>query len=170
MNLYRLTAAVGCAYRREAAVRFRIVDSLLLVAGRDAGRGRRDPDLQKMNRVGFRMIEFAVRDSRAGAHPLRFAGTNDRAGAEAVLVLERAFENVGDNLHVAMRMGGEPGAGADAILVDDAQRAKSHLLGIVVVAERERVTAVEPVDFRASAIGRLARSNHWSYLLTPPWR
>src|SRR5580658_771509 len=135
MNLHRLTAAVGCAYRREAAVRFRIVDSLLLVAGRDAGRGRRDPDLQKVNRLGFRMIEFAVRDSPARAHPLRFAGTDDRAGAEAVLVLEGAFENVGDDLHVAMPMRRETGAGADAVFIDDAQRAKSHLCWVVVVAE-----------------------------------
>ena len=50
------------------------------------------------------MIEFAVRDSRARAHTLRLAGTNYGAGAKAVLVLERAFENVGDNLHVAMRV------------------------------------------------------------------
>src|ERR1700733_762248 len=151
-------------------MRFRIVDRFLLIAGRDAGLGRCDPDLQKMNWLGFRMIEFAVRYSRAGAHPLRFAGTNDRAGAEAVLVLERAFENVGDDLHVAMRVGGKPSAWADAILVDDAERAEAHFLGIIVIAERERGAAVEPVDFRTSAVGGLARSNHWSYLLTPPWR
>src|ERR1039457_2714872 len=134
MNFHRLIAAIGRAYGREAATRLRIVDGPLLVARSDCARGGRDPDLQKMNRVSFRMIEFAVRDSRPGTHSLRFARANDRAGANAVLVFERAFENVGDDLHVAMPMGRETRAGTDAILVDYAQRAKSHLAGIVVVA------------------------------------
>src|SRR5208282_6030506 len=171
MNLHGLIAAIGRTYSREAGARLGVVDVFLLVARSDCACGGRDPDLQKMNRVGFRMIEFAVRDSRPGTHSLRFARMNDRAGAKAVLVFERAFENVGDDLHVAMPMGGETRAGADAILVDYAQRAKSHLAGVVVVAERESVAAVEPVDFRASAVGGPA----WSYhrrrglrLLRPP--
>src|SRR5208282_6408591 len=167
MNLHGLIAAIGRAYRREATARLRIVDGPLLVTRRDCARGRRDPDLQKMNRVGFRMIEFAVRDSRPGAHSLRFARTYDRAGANAVLVFERAFENVGDDLHVAMPMGRETRAGADAILVDYAQRAKSHLAGIVVVAKRESVAAVEPVDLCASAVGGPARSYHRGRDLRP---
>src|SRR5208282_926132 len=160
MNFHGLVAAIGRTYRREASARLRIVDGALLVARRDAVRGRRDPDLQKMDRVGLRMIEFAVRDSRPSTHTLRFAGTNDRAGADAVLVFERTLENVGDNLHVAMPVGGKTRARADAVLVDYAQRAKSHLPGVVVVAEREGVTAVEPVDLRLSAIGGLARRYH----------
>src|SRR5277367_511168 len=73
----RSIAALGSAYRCEAAVRLRVVDSFLLVARRDAARGWRDPDLQKMNRLGFRVIEFAVSYSTPRAHPLRFARTND---------------------------------------------------------------------------------------------
>src|ERR1700735_2245153 len=135
MDRYRSIATLGGAYWCEAAVRLRVVDSLLLVARSDAARGWRDPDLQKMNRLGFRVIEFAVSDSTARAHPLCFARTNDGASAEAVLMLERAFEDVGDDLHVAMPMRGKSCCRAHAILIDDPQRAKSHLLLIVVIAE-----------------------------------
>src|SRR5271156_2534537 len=169
MDLYRLVAAIRSADGREAAVRFRIVDGLLLVAGRDTARRRRYPDLQKVNRLGFRMIEFAVRDSGAGAHPLRLAGSNDRAGAEAVLVLERAFENVGHDLHVAMAVRGKAGSRAHAIFIDDAQRAKAHLVRVVVVAERERMAAVEPVELRAAAVGGFAQCDHRECVLRQPW-
>src|SRR5277367_4640577 len=73
----RSIVALGSAYRCEAAVRLRVVYRFLLVARCDAACGWRDPDLQKMNRLGFRVIEFAVSDSAARAHPLRFARTNN---------------------------------------------------------------------------------------------
>src|SRR5580704_1559714 len=135
MDRYRSIAALGSADRCEAAVGLRVVDSFLLVTRSDAARRRGNPDLQKMNGLSFRMIEFAVSDSTARAHPLRLARTNDRARAEAVLVLERAFEDVSDDLHVAMPVRGKPCGRAHAILIDDPQRAKSHLLLIVVIAE-----------------------------------
>ena len=40
---------------------------------------------------------------------------------------ERAIEHVGDDLHVAMRVGGKTGARRDAVVIDDAQRAESHV-------------------------------------------
>jgi hypothetical protein len=59
--------------------------------------------------------------------------------AHAVLVLEGALEDVGEDLHVAVRVGGEAAAGGDAVLVDDPELAEAHVVGIVVLAERERV-------------------------------
>ena len=50
-------------------------------------------------------IEFGMDDAGARAHALDFAGPDDAAAAAGILVLQRAFQNVGDDLHVAMGMG-----------------------------------------------------------------
>src|SRR5260370_39464597 len=106
------------------------------------------------------MVELTMRDSRARAHPLHFADPDDRAGAETVLVFERTFQNVGDDLHVAMPMSRESGAGANSILVDHPQRAKPALRRVVIFAERKRVPGIEPTNPGTSTISGLANSNH----------
>src|SRR5438128_2579483 len=107
-----------------------------------------------------RWIELAVADSRARAHPLHVTRSDDRAGAEAVAVLERALENVGDDLHVTVRVRPEAAPGRDPVLVDHAQGAEAHVSGIVVVAEREAVAAVEPRCPRPSPLLRGAANDH----------
>ena len=106
-----------------------------------------------MHRVALRVIELAVTDAGSGRHDLHVAWADDRAGAKAVLVLEGAFQDVGDDLHVPMAVGIKAGGGFDAIFIDHAQRAKAHMAGIVILAERERVTAVEPAKIGLSALG-----------------
>jgi hypothetical protein len=39
-------------------------------------------------------------------------------------------------------------AGRDTVLVDHTESAKTHEAGVVMLAERERVPAVEPVEAR----------------------
>jgi hypothetical protein len=51
------------------------------------------------------------------------------AVAHAVLVRQRAVEHVADDLHVAVAVGAEAGAGGDAVLVDDAQVAQPMCAG-----------------------------------------
>jgi hypothetical protein len=62
----------------------------------------------------------------------------------AVLVRQRAVEHVADDLHVAVAVGAEAGAGGDAVFVDDAQVAHAHVGRVVVVGEREAVETLEP--------------------------
>src|SRR6185312_6845009 len=126
--------------------------ALLLIAGLQPILPRQQPDLQEMDRLRLRGIELAVADAGAGTHALHLARPDHRAGADAVLVLERALENIGDDLHVAMAMRVETGAGLDAILVDDAQRAEAHMARIVIVAERKTVPAGEPAETGKAAL------------------
>ena len=63
-----------------------------------------------------------------------------------------ALEHVAEDLHVLVRMRPETLAGLDGVIVDHAQRPEPHLIGIVVVAERERVPGVEPVDLRMEPV------------------
>jgi hypothetical protein len=95
------------------------VEVLLLVAGLDAAVPRQDPDLQEMRGLVGRVVELAVQHAGAGAHALHVAGADDTrhgaavlAVAHAVAVRQRAVEHVGHDLHVAVAVGAEAGAGA----------------------------------------------------------
>ena len=52
---------------------------------------------------------FLVHDAAAGGHPLHVAGAEGAFVAEAVAVVDRAVEHVGDRLDAAMRMPGKAG-------------------------------------------------------------
>ena len=80
----------------------------------------------------------------AGSHVLCLARANHAAIAHRILVLEGAAEDVGDDLHVPVRVHAEPLARQDEIVVDDAQAAEAHPLRIVVVREAKRVISVQP--------------------------
>ena len=73
----------------------------------------------------------------SGGHVLEFAGNEGLAGAGAVLMLDRAFQNIGEDLHVAVRMLAKARCGRDAVLVDDAQCAEAHVRWIVVLVKRK---------------------------------
>src|SRR5690606_25593256 len=116
-----------------------------------------------------RAVELAVLDAVAGTHPLQFAGAQDAFAAGAVAVRERAFDDVAEDLHVGMAMRRETCAGRDAILVDHAQRPPAHPRRIVVLAERERVSAVEPAGTAAAAISGMAFDDHAAWKIRGTW-
>ena len=88
---------------------------------------------------------------------MRAAGS---AIAHAVLVRQRAFEHVADDLHVAVAMRAEAGASGDAVFVDDPQVAHAHVLGVVVVGKGKAVKALEPAVVGVAAILGLAKCQH----------
>jgi hypothetical protein len=57
-------------------------------------------------------------------------------------------------------MGAKAGARADAILVDDAQGTKTHVLGIVIVAKRKTVTAIQPSQIGVPTLRRGSHRDH----------
>src|SRR5258705_5659899 len=63
-------------------------ERLLLVPGRNAATLGRDPDLEEVDAVRAARVELAVLDAGPGRHPLDVAGSDHRARAHAVLVLE----------------------------------------------------------------------------------
>jgi hypothetical protein len=101
-----------------------------------------------------------VHDAGPGGHALDVARPDDRTGAEIVLVLQGAVENVGHDLHVAMAVRRKAGTGLDDVVVENAQHGKPHVLGIVVVGERERVPGIEPAMVGMAAILRVANGDH----------
>src|SRR5260221_5289431 len=140
---------------------------LPLVAGRDAAHVRLDPDLQEMRDFGLGLVLLAVLHAAARAHALHVARDDGRARAHRVLVAERALQHVADDFHVAVAVRAEAGAGLDAVLVDDAQRAEPHVRGIVVAGERKRVPGVEPAVLGVAALPGAADLEH---ALSSPWQ
>ena len=123
------------------------------------------PDLHQVHRLGRRGIELAVPGMPAPPPGVQhLAGAQHFAGAEAVAVLQRAAHDIGDNLHVAVRVHAEAGRGRNPVVVDYTQAAKAHVVRVVVVAEGSRMSAIEPVECRLAALGGRSSNNHE----TPP--
>src|SRR5438034_5861507 len=101
-----------------------------------------NPNLEQMGRIRLGGIRLTVANPGARAHTLSITGTNYRAVSHAVLVFERAFKQIGDDLHVAMRMRGKTMSGLHPIFVDDSKGAESHVAGIVILIEGEAVASV----------------------------
>jgi hypothetical protein len=66
-------------------------------------------------------------------------------------VLECAGDDVAEDFGIAMRVLTEALTGLDAVVIDDAQRTEPHVFGIEVIAEGERMTAVEPAPVGVSS-------------------
>src|SRR5262249_50332928 len=126
-----------------------------------------NPDLQEVHELRTRVVELAVGDAGPGAHPLNLPRTDDRARTEAVLVLERPIEHVGDDLHVPVRVSAEALARLHAVLVDHAKRTEAHELCVVVVGEGKRMVALEPAMLRVPALVSSSYFNHLAILSRP---
>src|SRR5258708_17599374 len=74
---------------------------------------------------------------------------------------EGAFQDVGNDLHVAMSVSAEAAARLHAVFVDDPQRAEAYEAIVVVVGEGEGVAGVEPAVVELPAVGCLANGDHW---------
>jgi hypothetical protein len=122
----------------------RILERLLRITRCHALGIRLDPDLEQMHGFILRGIEFAMLDALAGGHVLHVAGLDDAAVAHGILVFQLAAQDVGDDLHVAMRMRAETHARHHEIVVDDAQAAITHPVRIVVIRKAEGVITVQP--------------------------
>ena len=133
---------------------------------------RKDPDLQEVERLGGRGIDFAMPDAGAGAHDLDLAGSDLRLVAEAVAVLDRALEYVTEDFHVTMRVHREANPGRDDVLIDHAQRTEAHVGGVVVIGEAEGMPGAQPAVVGMAAFagaadgqvhpGRMAPKGHKS--------
>jgi hypothetical protein len=120
----------------------------LFIAGLNAVLLGQNPESQKVHWSRGRRIIFTVPDPGPSCHPLHLTGTDHRPVAHAVLVLQGPLQDIGENFHVTMPMGGEAGARLHAVLIEHPQLAKAHIAWIVIAIEGERVIAVEPIKLR----------------------
>ena len=122
------------------------------VAGRTSFFGGLDPDLVEVGVVLGGGVELAVSHAGAGTHVLEVSGFDDGAVAHAVLMLELALDDVGEDFHVGMGVLGEAAAGSDGVVVDDAEVAEAHVVGIEVVGKGKGEAGLEPAVVGLAAI------------------
>ena len=79
-------------------------------------------------------------------------------------MLERTFQDIGDDLHVAVTMCGEAVAGTHEVFVDNPQATKTHEAGIVVLVERKGVISVQPTVVEVAAFICFADIDHDVFL------
>jgi DNA-binding transcriptional LysR family regulator len=104
-----------------------------------------DPKLEKPCRAVLK-IALAASDSRSGRQYLDLAGLRPHLIAQFVLMRDRAFVHIGDDLHVAMPAHGMPRARPDHIVIPYAQAAPVHATGIAIVRETEMMAAFHPAE------------------------
>src|SRR5437588_6340128 len=109
----------------------------LFVAGFNTLFFRQQPYLQKADWLASRCVVFTMRYASAGAHALHLTRTDNRTCAHAVLVLQRALQHVGDDLHVVVRVSPKAAPALYPVFVDNTQAAEAHIRGIVVPRKRE---------------------------------
>lgn len=115
-----------------------------------------------MHRLRGRRVELAVPHARARGHVLQLAGPDNGAGAQAVLVLQLARQDVGQNLHVLVAVHAEAAARLHAILVQHAQRPKAHVSFIIIVREGEGVIGIQPAVVGVAPVLSATHSQHGS--------
>ena len=163
-NLDRAVTPVGRNHQAKLAALVGVGEMLLVVHRLVAPAIGDHPDLIEMRGVGVRGVEFTMRNAGSRAHVLNVAGLDDGPVAHAVLVSQRAFENIGDDFHVTMRMRGETATPGDAVVIHDPQGAELDMLRVVIIGERESEAAVEPTVVGMAALVAFADKNHESLL------
>ena len=98
-------------------------------------------------------ILFRVDNAAAtGADMLHLARGDGRVVAHVVAMRQRSGRDIGDNLGVAMRMGGEAGARLNMILDHHTQRSEIVPDRIAITGERERHVVVSPAKILEAAL------------------
>src|SRR6185436_12945922 len=83
-------------------------------------------------------------------------------------MLQRALENVSNDLHVAMAVHGKASTGGNKIFIDNSQHSKAHVAGIVVLIERECVIGVEPAVVEVSPLLSFSNRDHLLLFIRSP--
>src|SRR5437879_2947575 len=99
---------IGRGDQTKPATLLLLTQSKLLVTRLQPLALRQQPDLVEMDPFLIRRVELAVADAGASGHALQFARPYDRAVAHAVFVLQRPFEDIGNDLHVSVAVHPEP--------------------------------------------------------------
>jgi len=124
-----------------------------------------DPDLEQPDQAGA-TVDLGVADAAAGTHHLYLSGLGAADVAQRILVGDGAVAHIGDDLHVAVAVQREAGAGLDGVVVPHPQRAHPHALGIDVVGEAEMVVGIEPAAVEAVELFEWAKLQHGGVLLS----
>src|SRR6516164_1752032 len=118
---------------------------------------RQDPDLEDPGRARLQIV-LRMTDTGSGAHHLHVTGFGTAFVAEAVLMGDRTLADIGDDLHVGVRVRRKPGSRGDRVVVPNPERTPTDALGIMVVGEREMCLASSQPWFAPPEVSKGLRS------------
>jgi len=151
MNGEAIVTAIVRGNAAERVMLLLIVEGALFIAWFESGPRGVHPNLEQMDRLR-KGIEFAMDDSCTGGHALHVSGANDAGVAHGVLMFDRAGEDIGEDLHIAVWVHSESLAARNSILIDNAKGMKLSVRGIVVIGEGKRVVRFEPAMIEMAAL------------------
>src|SRR5580704_5934025 len=129
--------------RDETPGAFGLREWLRAPGWRSAGLAGLDPDLEQARRLVLEIV-FGMANAGAGRHHLYIASARPPGVAHGILMRDRAVADIGDDLHVGVRMRRKAGFRRDLVVVPDAQRAPAHAPCVVIAGEREMVCRLQP--------------------------
>ncbi|MNE51706.1 hypothetical protein D3C80_1463450 [compost metagenome] len=141
MYFQRAIAGIGREHQLFALF---CIKATLLVARRDTGFFRNDPDLIQVQFFRFARVVFRVTYTGPCAHDLEFTRRNLLFVTHAVFVRHGTFEYIGQNFHVFVRVSAEALACVNHIIVNHAQCREAHEIRVVIVSKREGMPGVQP--------------------------
>src|SRR5580698_10820593 len=100
-------------------------------------------------------------DATAGAQGLHVSGANLTAATGIVLVVEYAFADVRDDLHVSVRMHRKTAVRSDLIVIQDHEIAEARVRRVALAVDREVVSGLEPVVIPTSKGVPSSKLQHW---------
>src|SRR5215475_9238917 len=101
-------------------------------------------------------------DTGTCSHPLKLVRTNHSAAARRITVFERSVDDIGENLHVLMRVSTKPLPRPNKVFIDHQQVSEPVVAGIEIPVERECMIAIEPTRPRLTALGGMPYHDHTS--------
>ncbi len=78
----------------------------------------------------------------AGTHHLHITRFRTTFVTQTVLVADRPFTHIRNDLHIGMIVRRKPGVGRNRVVIPDTQGTPAHASGIVVIGKRKMVLGV----------------------------
>ena len=152
-SMLRIAQTIRRLHDPAQPIRFLFITELLrLIMRLQPPLIRLGPDLQKVHLIVLITVVFGMPNPRSRTRELHFAALQVLEIAHAVLVLERAVDDVAEDQELGVRVCAEACAGLHAVFVNDAQGAPGLVARVVVRCEGECVVCVEPVVVGVAAM------------------
>src|SRR5579863_877238 len=153
---------MGRGKEAKAAALLLLIERNLLIRRLGVGHRGFNPNLEKVSRLVLRGIELAVYHARACRHRLNCTGSEGLDFPHAVTMGQRTVEHIRQDFHVAMGVRTEAPSSRDAIVIDDSQRAETHVRRIMIAGKGEGVITVDPSQVGMPPIGTSANYDHFA--------
>ena len=117
------------------------------------------PDLEETGRSRLG-VKFGMTDARTSAHHLHITGGGTALVTQAVLMRDRTFANIGNDLHIPVWVERKARGWGELVVVPDAQSAERTMLWPPHTAEGEVQFGFQPATLGSGQGGKGAMLDH----------